>query len=59
MTPTKCEGSCEEHEGEIKRYNVVHKASGHDWGEFDYCYVAYKEDIRRGMELTIIKDGSK
>ncbi len=43
----KCEGSCEEHRGEVVRVRVTD--TGKDWGEFDYCEAAIEEDKRRGL----------
>lgn len=44
-----CDGSCEEHEGEIRQVHVRGKL--HDWGLFNYCEVAVKEDQSRGLEV--------
>lgn len=45
---------CEDgHDGEVKAVNVIDEKSGHDWGEFNYCDNAIKEDIRRGLTVTI------
>ena len=49
----QCEGSCDEHIGDIKRVHVTHK--NHDWGEFYYCDAAIAEDIRRGMTVEILE----
>lgn len=50
--PKKCEGSCEEHRGEVVRVKVTD--TGKDWGEFDYCQEAIEEDKRRGLEVHIL-----
>ena len=56
LKPLLCDGGecCEDgHEGEIKAVNVVDPKSGHDWGEFNYCHNAIKEDIDRGLKVEI------
>lgn len=45
-----CDGSCEQHEGEVV---VVHVSS---WGKFHYCQEAIAEDKRRGLFVTIVED---
>ena len=50
-----CEGSCEKHTGQVKRVHV-YGANGYDWGEFNYCEEAIKEDtLNRKMIVEIIK----
>ena len=52
-----CEGGecCENgHEGEVKSVNVTHTNSKHDWGNFNYCDNAIKEDRRMGLTVTIL-----
>ena len=44
-----CEGSCEEHRGDIHCVRVYDKEHGIDWGWFSYCEEAVAEDTRRGM----------
>lgn len=47
-----CEGSCEEHIGEIRQVRVIGKG-GYDWGLFFYCEEAIEEDKRRGNTVII------
>ena len=54
MNKIKCDGSCEEHVGEIVTVHVV-SPGGHDWGEFNYCEEAIAEDRRRGMTVEILQ----
>ena len=49
----KCEGSCEEHKGE-----VVEVTSG-SWGKFFYCETAIEEDRRRGLEVVVVGEESE
>lgn len=51
MTTLICEGSCENHEGEVLRVRVTGSA---DWGEWHYCQTAIAEDRRRGFDVEII-----
>lgn len=53
MREIKCEGSCEEHKGDVKRVHVWYGSK--DWGEFDYCDQAIEEDERRGMQIELVK----
>ncbi len=53
LKPKKCEGSCEEHRGQVVRVKVTD--IGKDWGEFDYCEEAIEEDERRGLDVKIIE----
>ena len=48
----KCEGSCEEHIGEVIQVKV--KSITHDWGDFWYCEVARQEDQQRGLSVEIL-----
>lgn len=53
MTALKCDGDCEsyvggEHIGEVQVVNVQ------GWGQFYYCESAIKEDIRRGLIVTVV-----
>lgn len=48
----QCDGSCDEHHGEVRAFRVHHEKSGNDWGYFAYCESAQEEDKRRGMILT-------
>jgi hypothetical protein len=47
----KCEGSCEEHAGEVRQVIV----SGHGWNPtpFTYCDNAIIEDRRRGFTVDV------
>jgi len=55
-----CEGSCEAHVGEVKRYHVTHIPSQHDWGYFFYCDAAVKEDTEnREMKVTLADEADK
>ncbi len=50
-----CDGGecCENgHEGEVKTVNVFDPKCEHNWGEFNYCEKAIKEDISRGLKVT-------
>lgn len=47
----ECEGGCEKHFGEVKRFNVSDPETGKDWGELHYCQSAAEEDIRRGFTV--------
>lgn len=38
-----CEGSCDEHSGEVQPVRVFGK-DGYDWGYFSYCEAARAED---------------
>ena len=52
-----CDGGecCEKgHEGEVREVNVTDEKSGHDWGNFNYCENAVKEDIERGLLVEYI-----
>jgi hypothetical protein len=53
-TAHACDGSCEEHIGEVRPVHVVHIATGHDWGNFYYCDAAKEEDVGRGMRVEEI-----
>ena len=44
-----CEGSCENHQGEVK---LVHVGG---WGYWAYCDTAIAEDISRGLSVTIVE----
>lgn len=46
MTNYTCEGSCEEHKGEVREVYVKR------WGYFYYCEAAIEEDKRRGLIVT-------
>lgn len=53
--PMKCEGSCEEHRGQIRRVEI--KSDKHPngtWGAFNYCEEAIEEDQRRGFTPIIM-----
>lgn len=51
----KCEGSCEEHTGEVKKVQVV-SAKGYDWGTFHYCETAVAEDEKHGFAVTEVTE---
>jgi hypothetical protein len=56
MENTKCEGSCEEHKGDVKKVKVYEDDySGRTWF-FDYCQEAIEEDKRRGFTVEILPD---
>jgi hypothetical protein len=55
----KCEGSCEEHSGEVREFHVVHKASGWNWGNFWYCDVAVKQDLSTGHSVTPTQESNQ
>lgn len=50
----ECEGSCENHEGEVVKVKVK-TLKGFDWGEFYYCQNAIKEDRNRGLIVTEVE----
>ena len=50
----ECQGKCKEHRGTIKRVEVRDIRNGKDWGLFSYCDEAIDEDIRRGLDVSII-----
>lgn len=43
----KCDGSCGEHVGAIRKVRVWYGCF--DWGYFNYCQAAVEEDERRGL----------
>jgi hypothetical protein len=47
-----CANGCE---GEIKKVHVKNLKPFHDWGEFNYCENAIKEDINRGFSVDILQ----
>lgn len=49
-----CQGNCKEHRGTIKRVEVRDIRNRKDWGLFSYCDEAIEEDIRRGLDVSII-----
>lgn len=49
-----CDGSCEEHRGDVRAVRVFYGAT--DWGWFSYCEEAIAEDERRGMDLEYAED---
>ena len=49
-----CEGSCEEHYGEVLLVNV-----SNGWGTFWYCQEAIAEDIRRGFVVEPVQDSEE
>ena len=54
----KCEGGdcCVDGcEGAVKKVHVKHLKPFHDWGEFNYCDNAIKEDINRGFSVDILE----
>jgi len=56
-TVVKCEGGecCENGcKGEVRVVHVKHLKPFHDWGEFNYCENAIKEDINRGFIVDIL-----
>lgn len=48
-TLVMCEGDCEEHTGEVRRVRVKDTQANLDWGFFNYCENARREDERRGF----------
>jgi hypothetical protein len=50
----ECQGKCKEHRGTIRRVEVRDIRSGKDWGLFSYCDEAIEEDIRRGLDVSIL-----
>lgn len=45
----KCEGSCEAHSGDVRRYIIE------GWDCFwDYCDEAFAEDKRRGLKISLV-----
>lgn len=47
----KCDGGCEQHEGEVRAVKVYGTACPEGW-DFDYCRVAIAEDENRGFVVT-------
>ena len=43
-----CDGSCEEHRGEVRAVRIFHPVSKTDWGYFSYCEEALETDKDRG-----------
>jgi hypothetical protein len=52
----RCDGSCEEHVGIVKRVHVYDPRTRSDWGEFDYCDAAIAEDESRGFRVEIVTE---
>lgn len=50
MPELKCEGSCSQHQGLVRRVRVWDKT--YDWGYFSYCDVAIAEDRKRGLTIN-------
>lgn len=50
----ECQGKCKNHRGTIKRVEVRDIRNGKDCGLFSYCDEAIDEDIRRGLDVSII-----
>jgi hypothetical protein len=50
----ECQGKCTVHRGTIKRVEVRDIRHGKDWGLFSYCDEAIEEDIRRGLDVSIL-----
>ena len=50
----ECQGNCKEHRGMIHRVEVRDIRNGKDWGLFWYCDEAIDEDIRRGLDVSIV-----
>lgn len=49
-----CEGACDEHTGDIVRVHVWRDEHMKDWGEFNYCEEAIREDRSRGLRVEIV-----
>ena len=47
-----CDNGCE---GEVKKVHVKCLKTLADWGEFNYCDNAIKEDINRGFSVDILE----
>lgn len=50
---TPCQGSCEQHKGEIHMVTVEDEKLQKVW-QFDYCEEAIAEDKRRGFNVDIL-----
>ena len=50
----RCDGACDEHEGDVVRVHVWHDEHMKDWGEFHYCAEAIREDRSRGLRVEIL-----
>jgi len=50
----ECQGNCKEHRGTIKRVEVRDIRHGKDWGLFSYCDKAIEEDVRRGLDVSVL-----
>jgi len=56
----ECDGACAlmgECVGEVKKVKVMRK--GIDWGNFEYCETAIKEDVSRGFEVIDLPQTDK
>ena len=51
----ECQGICKEHRGSIKRVEVRDIRNRKDWGLFSYCDEAIEEDIKRGLDVSIVE----
>jgi hypothetical protein len=50
----ECQGNCTVHRGTIKRVEVRDIRHGKDWGLFSYCDEAIEENLRRGLDVSIL-----
>ena len=52
----RCDGACDEHSSDVVRVHVTDPASKTmtDWGEFNYCAEAIREDRSRGLRVEIV-----
>ena len=50
----ECEGACERHRGEVKHVHV--SSPFKDWGFWNYCEEAIRDDIQYGFKVEVIED---
>jgi hypothetical protein len=51
----RCDGACEQHDGEVRKVHVFSIRTGHDWGALNYCAAAIAKDESKG--LTVVTEG--
>ena len=47
-----CEGKCDKHVGDVKRYMIVNDETGSNWGLWWYCEAAVHRDRDNGLTVT-------
>jgi hypothetical protein len=59
MNNKKCDGACEVHSGEVRKFHVYYKRNGKistDWGFYHYCEAAKETDERRGLTVAPVTE---